>query len=156
LGSSTFRLSAASVSTSLTGSRFSSRCGVEILGPHRQLDLPLSSPMKALSPFLGRQLNERQYSATVRSVRIAERFTHLQVIVVRGFNQFDWFSCCLYGSREVAVLPLELRGLVRTVGNDDRCAQKIKMTLRTHLIFHVIVEFDIVAAFRHPHLPPVL
>ena len=52
-------------------------------------------------PFLDRQLNERQYSATVRSVRIVERFTHLQVIVVRGFNQFDglcywirpWSTC---------------------------------------------------------------
>ena len=72
-------------------------------------------------PFLDRQLNEGQYSATDRSVRIVERFTHLQVIVVRGFNQFD--GLCYWIRPWSTCSPFPLIGFAHST-------RKLKLLLR--------------------------
>src|SRR5262245_17508537 len=89
------------------------------------------------------KLHQLEGRATIWAVGVAERFTYLKMIIVRGFNQLDGLTSRLYRSGKIAALPLKLRSLVAAVSDGDRCSQLIDVSLRAHRVLHLIGEFDI-------------
>src|SRR5262245_66507467 len=87
-----------------------------------------------------RQLHQGERGAAVWAVGIAERLSHLEVIVVGRLDQLDRLARRLHGGGEVPVLALELRRLVGAVGGDDRRVQALELALRAHRMLHVVVE----------------
>ena len=83
------------------------------LGFLLQIAEPLTSRDSAVPIWLrGLKLHQRESRSPVRTIGIAERFNHFEMIVVRRLDQFhrlaDGFQC----GGEVAILSLEFRRLV--------------------------------------------
>src|SRR5262245_9228675 len=67
-----------------------------------------------------RKLHQRERRATVWSIGIAERLCHLQMMVVRCFDNLHRFARRFDRSREVTTLALKVGGLQGPICNRDR------------------------------------
>jgi hypothetical protein len=59
---------------------------------------------------------------------------------IHPLDQLDRLAGGLHSCGEVACLTLKLRGVVRSVGNDQRRAQSVDLPLRTHRRLHLVAK----------------
>src|SRR4051794_37314425 len=67
-----------------------------------------------------RKLQQGECRASIWSIGIAERLCHLQMMVVRCFDDLPRFARRFDRSREVTTLPLKVGGLQGPICNRDR------------------------------------
>src|SRR5690349_19955164 len=72
-----------------------------------------------------RKLHQGERSAAVRAVRIAERFRHFEVRVVRRFQKRALLALSPDGRGEVAALALQLRRVEAAAPYHDRCIDPV-------------------------------
>src|ERR1700675_467399 len=89
----------------------------------------LVRPISVVSHLCRSKLHQRERRTAVRAVWIAERFSHLKVMVVRRFDELHRLASGFDRYGEVATLPLEVWRLQGAIGDDDWCIELVDMAL---------------------------
>src|ERR1700739_713439 len=77
-----------------------------------------------------------QHGAAGEAVRVRQRLQKFEMIVGLTDDQLRRLAGRLHGGKEFARLALELRRLLRAVGEDQRRVQAVEMALGAELLHH--------------------